>query len=916
MLVTRGWMLASLYLLSGWGVTPGAFADDAAAAQESVRTRFQSATVDQVPDFRRHVVPLFGRLGCNGRACHGSFQGRGGFRLSLFGYDFKADHAALLNEESPRVDVRVAGDSLILNKPTSTEDHEGGKRFERDSWQFHLLRRWIESGAEYVPKTVDRLRALEVTPSEILFSGSDEQTQLRAVAVWEDGTREDVTPLCRFKTNDDSIATVDGEGRVQAAGSGDTHVVVFYDNGVVPVPVIRPVSERVGDRYPTVATATPIDELVVAKLRKLGIVPSEISTDAEFLRRVHLDVTGTLPTVKEVESFLADPSSDKRSRKVDTLLERPAYAAWWTTQLCDFTGNNDQQLNNVLPNMKGKQNVASQVWFDWIFKRVADNAPYDELVAGLVTATSRRDGQSYREFCEEMSAALRGEDGKSMAALDSMPFYWSRRDFRTPEPRAINFAYAFLGIRIQCAQCHKHPFDEWSKQDFQQFTAIFRQPTSSNVNNLTQIARQRPQIKEDLEQIMKELQIDQSLRGGKLRKELANQLVAGKTIPFPEVFVNPRAGRGRRGKGRRKRKASPVVARILGGEQLDSNSHTDLRVPLMEWLRSSDNRYFARAFVNRVWASYFSVGIVDPPDDMSRANPPSNQALLDALAQGFHDNGFDMKWLHRAILNSQTYQRSWQPNETNARDERNFSRAILRRLPAEVAYDALVMATAADGAADSMKDDLEGRAIALAAASGRYANRNSASFALRVFGRSVRESNCDCDRANEPSLLQTVFLQNDREVLEMIDRREDGWLDQMAQTHQLKRPTPRFSQSETKQRRGLSRQIRKLQKQIKQQKQDGQEQQLAQSQRRMTALRTQMRRLNAAAGDRSGPGTKKEIDVLAVVNAAYLRTLSRHPTDEELARCQTYIRESEDTLNGVRGVLWALLNTKEFIVNH
>ena len=915
MCLVRLRILAALYLagLCGtWQVVTAA--EVVGEVLEPVSARFRSASVDQTPDFRRHVVPLLGRLGCNGRACHGSFQGRGGFQLSLFGYDFQADHAALLDSESPRVDPQKVGESLILNKPTSAEEHEGGKRYERESWHYHLLRRWIELGANYKPNPQERLQALEVTPSEILFSGSGEKIELRAVAVWEDGTREDVTPLCRFRTNDDSIATVGEDGHVHAGEAGDTHVVVFYDNGVVPVPVLRPVTDLVEDRYPDIATHTRVDELVVTKLRKLGIVPSELSSDVDFLRRVHLDLTGTLPTVREVKTFLADTSSEKRSRTIEALLESPGYVAWWTTLLCDFTGNNDQQLNNVLPPMQGKRNVASQAWFDWIFKRVSDNTPYDELVAGVVTAKSRREGQSYREFCDEMSAAMRGDDGKSMADMDSMPFYWARRDFRAPEPRAINFAYAFLGIRIQCAQCHKHPFDQWSKQDFQQFTAIFNQPTSSNVNNLAQIARQRPQIKSDLEQIMGELSIDQSLRGGKLRKELGNQLAEGKTIPFPEVFVNARGKGRRRGKGR-KRKAAPVVARILGEERLDTKTHTDLRVPLMEWLRSSDNRYFASAFVNRVWANYFNVGIVDPPDDMSRANPPSNRQLLEFLSRGFIDSGFDMKWVHRTILNSQTYQRSWQPNETNAGDERNFSKAILRRLPAEVAYDALVMATASDEQAESISKNLDGRAIAIAASSGRYANRNPAGFALRVFGRSVRESNCDCDRADDPSLLQTVFLRNDRDVLAMIDRRDEGWLDQVAQAYELSRPTPRFSQSQTKQRRSLGRQIRKLQKQIKNQKEVNQSAELAKSQKRLANLRARLRRLNKA-GAATGPVVQKEVATSEIVQEVYLRTLSRYPTGHELERCQTYIRDAEDTLNGIRGVLWAVLNTKEFIVNH
>jgi hypothetical protein len=303
-----------------------------------VDKRFTAETPD-VPDFQRHVVPLLGRLGCNGRACHGSFQGQGGFRLSLFGYDFAADHAALTGGESPRVDRDKPSASLILQKPTLTIDHEGGERFPAGGWEYRLLRRWIEFGALPVAADAAVLESLEIAPQEITFEGSRQSAPLRIVAVWSDGTREDVTPLCRFRSNDESIATVNESGVVTAAGRGDTHVIAFYDNGIMDVPVIVPVSEQTGPRYPDVATPTRIDELAVQKLRKVGLVPSELADDAEFLRRASLDITGTLPAPQEIAACLADSSSDKRARKIDELLSRPTYAAWWATRLGDWTGN-------------------------------------------------------------------------------------------------------------------------------------------------------------------------------------------------------------------------------------------------------------------------------------------------------------------------------------------------------------------------------------------------------------------------------------------------------------------------------------------------------------------------------------------------------------------------------------------------
>src|ERR1700685_1112024 len=355
------------------------------------------------PSFRRHVVPLLGRLGCNGRACHGSFQGRGGFRLSLFGYDFKLDHESLTRSAEPRVDLRIPAASLILQKPTLRIPHDGGLRYQVGGWEHRLLLRWIQNGAEGVKTSDPEFVRLEVSPAEFRFAKKGQRAQLKAVAHWfarwsNEAIAEDVTPLCRFRSNNEQIATIDANGVVTAGDPGDTDVVAFYDSGIVPVPVLRPVSDLQGDSYPNVPTPTQIDRLVVAKLRKLGILPSDLSTDSEFLRRVSLDLTGTLPASPEIAAFLADRSPDKRQRKVDELLERPTYVAWWTTRLCEITGNNEIALTNVSP----IDQRASQEWYEWIRLRVEDNLPYDKIVEGIVLATSRRPGQSYTEFSAGM----------------------------------------------------------------------------------------------------------------------------------------------------------------------------------------------------------------------------------------------------------------------------------------------------------------------------------------------------------------------------------------------------------------------------------------------------------------------------------------------------------------------------------
>ncbi|HMC11722.1 MAG TPA: DUF1549 domain-containing protein, partial [Pirellulaceae bacterium] len=610
-----------------------------------IRERFATSDVTEEPSFQRHVSPLFGRLGCNGRSCHGSFQGRGGFRLSLFGYDFKADHEELLKGEPLRANKDKPLESLILVKPTDADMHEGGQRYKPGGWEYYVFRRWLEAGAKYDEKNVQRIVNLEVTPAEILYSQPGEKVQLKAVAVWPDGTREDVTCLCRFTSNSDQVATITADGLVTATDPGDTHVVVAYDSAVIAVPVIRPVSQLTGDRYPQVPTPTKIDELVVQKLKKLGEVPSDLSADGEFLRRVSLDLTGTLPTAAEVEQFLADASPTKRADKIEQLLKTPAYAAWWTTRLCDWTGNNDTKFNNFGTLRTG----AAQQWYDWTYKRIGENMPYDKLVEGMVTAVSRNPGESYADFCAAMTKIETSGGKESFADRPQMPYFWARNNLAKAEEKAIGFAYSFLGIRIQCAQCHKHPFDQWSKDDFDDFRNFFGS-VASTVNGPPRI----PAALEDYQKIVKDLELENSgLNGNQLRQRFIQLLGQGKTVPFAEIYTTKADPKKRPPMAKKNGEgATGHLARVLGGDEVDLTKIEDARQPVMDWLRSKDNPYFAKAFVNRVWANYFNVGIVEPPDDLSLANPPSNRALLEYLAQGFVEHGFDMQWVHREICNS------------------------------------------------------------------------------------------------------------------------------------------------------------------------------------------------------------------------------------------------------------------------
>jgi len=896
-------MLRASVVTLVWAAASNAAVSKAGAANESqpippASQRFAAAEGEEVPSFRRHVLPLMGRLGCNGRACHGSFQGRGGFRLSLFGYDFQADHEALTSGDEPRVDLKDPAASLILQKPTLAIDHEGGRRMDAGSWQYHVFRRWIAAGAQGIHEHEAEIASLEIEPRELAFHGDGEQAQLRVTAVWTDGSREDVTPLCRFRSNDESIATIDEDGLVKVAGKGDTDVVVFYDNGVGTAPTMRPVSDLVGPNYPQVAAPTKIDELISAKLQKLGIVPSGLCTDEEFLRRISLDMTGTLPMPGEITEFVADSSPDKRAKKIDELLARPTYAAWWATKLCDVTGNNARNINE----QQFRQEM-SQQWYQWIYRRVAENMPYDKIVEGIVLATSRKPGQSFDEYAAEMSSYFRPDNPADFSERDTLPYYWMRRQFNQPKDKALGFAYSFLGVRLQCAECHKHPFDQWTKQDFEQFTAFF--------NNVV-FRGYAPDARQRAKEMLHELGLDAKKDNKERRQTILAALREGKSIPWRELFVaqgrdNPNRGKG---KGKNRQPSGRVVTpKLLGGEEVLAEQYADPREALMDWMRREDNPYFARAFVNRVWSNYFNVGIVEPPDDMNLANPASNEPLLAYLTHEFVARGYDMKWLHREITNSDAYQRSWKPNDTNRLDNRNFSHAVIRRLPAEVAYDALVQATAAEDKLQAVRYDLKERAIGVT--SGVDGRRKAGGdYVLTLFGKPARATNCDCERSNEPSLLQTIFLRNDQTVLGLLDR-TDGWLHQMTPPNEKRLAQLRDGRDKIQERLAKLEQRRKqFAEQEKPDQAEATASDLERVKERLARTEQQLQNEESAQAHSLVSAAPDEL-----IREAYLRTLGRTPSDEEQGVARQYLAESDSTVSGMRDLLWALLNTKEFIVN-
>ena len=901
---------------------------------EPLEQRFADVVTGEVPDFQKHVMPLLGRLGCNGRSCHGSFQGRGGFQLSLFGYDFKADHKALLEENAGRVDIADVAESLVLAKPVDADMHEGGKLLDEGTWQYNTLRRWIESGAKASQGDALTLQRLQVLPSELPFESDDQEVQLRAIAHWADGTSEEVTDLCRFASNDDAVAAIDKNGLVHSGLTGDTHVVVSYDRAVVPIPVTRAV-QLDNPVTPPPASKHPIDQLIARKHEKLGIVASSICTDAEFIRRASLDITGTLPAAEDVRSFLADQSPDKRERLVNELLDAPGYAAWWATRMADWTGNSEQQLINVLP-VRG---TAGKLWFEWLRVRLDDNVPYDEIVEGIVMAESRQEGESYLDYCESMTKACQKGGEEIFAARDGMPLYWARRNFQKPEERAIGFAYAFLGVRIECAQCHKHPFDQWSKDDFEKFSKLF-EGVNAKQNSIDPSNRE---LREELlTKVLGKPYDPKKINGGDLRRMIYTAVANGQTVPFSELtYTSRNAGAIKRAKAMKK-KGKKVEVNIPEGYLLGAAEplplDQDPRGELMQWLRSPENPYFAKAIVNRVWSNYFGIGIINPTDDMNLANPASNEMLLEKLASEFVHQDYDLHWLHRMIVTSHAYQRSTEANASNQHDRTNFSRHVPRRLPAEVIRDAVMLATESQSTAEKMRTQLQEMSIAGDVAQ----NRNNKDFALQVFGQSERENNCDCDRSDSPSLLQSIYLRNDLDVYKRLDSKR-GWVTQAckslghdgpgglglaakSQDLQIRRKADeirkqtiarvkRFMSFDEKQR---ARMIDKAEKQYAQTRKKFREYGFETP--KFDDLIEAPNAWKLTEIERTGTDQKghavEDASLASVIEEAYLRTLTRYPADEEQQIALAYIDESETVADGLASLMWALVNTKEFIITH
>lgn len=625
-------------------------------------------------DFAGEVVPIFSKLGCNSGNCHGKSTGQNGFRLSLLGYDPAFDYEALVREgRGRRVFPAAPEASLLLLKVTARIPHGGGKKIAVDSPEYNTLRRWIAQGLPAAGPRPNRIVRLTVSPGRRRLDHQQVQ-QLRAMAHYEDGSTADVTRLAQYQSNATDLAIVDDRGRVRALDAvGEAAIMVRFGGLVTVARATIPLGAEIPPWRPP-ASNNLIDRHVFAKLRELGPPPSGPCTDAEFARRSALDLCGILPKPEEVAIFEADPDPEKRAYWVDRLLARPEYADLFALKWSAILRN---RRGPIVFNPNG--DPATFAIHAWIHQALAENRPYDQLVAEILTA------QGEAKFNPPVALYRQFNRANNEELVDDT-------------------AQLFLGLRLQCARCHHHPFEKWSQDDYYGFASFF-----------ARIGRK-----------------------------------AGDDPITPRIFVLPT------GLARHPTSGKEYPPKALDGPELSGlGRRDDPRKALADWMRRPENPFFARALVNRYWKHFFGRGLVEPEDDMRVSNPPSNPELLDALAEDFIKSGYDLKHLVRLIATSRAYDRSSLPNESNAVDRQNFARYYPRRLPAEVLLDAINTVT-------DMPERFNGLPKGFRAV--QLPDEGFGSYFLDVFGRPKRESVCECERSAEANLSQSLHLLNSGEI--------------------------------------------------------------------------------------------------------------------------------------------------------
>ena len=627
-------------------------------------------SVPRPVSFQNEVIPILTKTGCNSGECHGKSEGQNGFKLSVFGFDPRADYDALVRHgRGRRIFLADPAKSMLLMKAVARVPHGGGQKIKPGSLAYRRLQRWIAEGTRY-DRDAPTLRAITVGPAHCVLA-TDGAQQLEVTAIDATGHRRCVTVEAEYQSNATVISDVDERGLVRASGiPGEAAILVRYMGQVA---VCRITVPRDGGKFVRPAEVNFIDRLVWDKLEQLGIQPSGFADDATFFRRVFQDTIGTLPTPVQARRFLADTDPYRREKLIDQVLERDEYADYWTMRWSDML-RVDRDKNTP---------QGAVALTRWMRRQFAENRPYDEIVRDILTA--RGD--------------MRAEGPASLyKVLDN------------PEVLSRSISQLFLGVRIECAQCHHHPFEKWRQDDYFALAGFF-----TGVKH-------------------------KSLPGG--GEAVINDLGSD--------LKHPRTGQ-------------TVPARGLGAMKAEFHDGEDRRDVLAAWMTHKENPFFANVIVNRLWAHYFGRGLVEPVDDLRATNPATNEPLLEALAGHMRELDFDLKAFTRTLLSSNVYRLSSQPNESNSDDKQSFSHARYKAVPAEVLLDAISQAT-------EVPEKFEGWPLGYRAV--QIWDNQMPSYFFRIFGRPVRASVCECERSNEPSMAQATHLINSPEISSKVDSPE------------------------------------------------------------------------------------------------------------------------------------------------
>ena len=616
--------------------------------------------------FQLDVMPVLTAAGCNTGSCHGSARGQDGFHLSLFGFDPKGDHFRLTTEMAGRrINLAVPDESLLITKSIGSVPHTGGKLMKKDSPFYNTLVGWIRDGAKFDEGEIAKPTSIEIQPKQLVLTGPDVRMPFTVRALYSDGTDRDVTSLSRFSTsNDNSVSIKTNEGIAASKNRGEAFLLARFHTFTEGSQAIVVPADLKYTR-PEIGPFNYVDNHVLEKLAKLRIIPSDLADDESFLRRVFLDIIGLSPTPEERAKFLSDTRPEKRAVLVDDLLGRKEFTEMWVMKWAEL-----MQIRTFNDGPKQVSYKAALNYYQWLRERIAGNMPFNKLVQELLSA-----------------------EGGTFSSPATNFFQIEQDTLKLTE----NVAQVFMGTRIQCAQCHNHPFDRWTMDDYYSFAAFFAQ------------VKRKP-AEDPRERIVYD-------EGG----EIQNPVTKKNMIP-----------------------------KFLGGPSPDLSKQSR-RVAVADWLASPENPWFAKNVVNIVWAHFNGVGIVDPVDDVRVSNPPSNPELLDALAEKFVSYNYDFKKLVRDICNSRTYQLTTRTNETNLTDTRNFSHAMIRRVRAEVLLDCISEVT---GTPNKFKG------LPLGARAVQIADGNTSNYFLTTFGRATRATVCSCEVKMEPNLSQALHLLN------------------------------------------------------------------------------------------------------------------------------------------------------------